>query len=166
MAIIISYPTATNVTLSDRLLGTQFDGELGTSVTKNFSISSVVNLAKETIAPYNVYTALLSQSGLLDPVAIVLQNTLGTTVSWNRESTGEYSANITGNLFVEGKTFVSITRSNTTDTSVISYWITGQRSTNNIVVLNQTGIDYDGGFNNGGPYDGFENISVEIRVYN
>lgn len=44
MAIIISYPTATDVTLSDRLLGTQFDGELGTSVTKNFSVSSIIGL--------------------------------------------------------------------------------------------------------------------------
>ena len=166
MAIIISYPMATDITLSDRLLGTQFDGELGTSVTKNFSVSSVVNIAKEAIAPYSVYTALLSQSASTDPIAIVLQNTLGTTVRWNRESTGEYSANITGNLFVDGKTFVSITRSNTTDTSVISYWLTGQRVTSNLVVLNQTGVDYDGGFNAAGPYDSFENVSVEIRVYN
>jgi hypothetical protein len=47
MAIQISYPTATNVTLSDRLLGTQYDPETGSAVTKNFSISSVANLAKD-----------------------------------------------------------------------------------------------------------------------
>jgi hypothetical protein len=47
MAIQISYPTATNVTLSDRLLGTQYDPETGSAITKNFSISSVASLAKE-----------------------------------------------------------------------------------------------------------------------
>jgi len=44
MAIIISYPTATDVTLSDRLLGTQHDGETGAQITKNFSISTIKNL--------------------------------------------------------------------------------------------------------------------------
>lgn len=47
MAIQISYPTATNVTLSDRLLGTQYDPETGSAITKNFSISSVASLAKD-----------------------------------------------------------------------------------------------------------------------
>lgn len=47
MAIQISYPTAINVTLSDRLLGTQYDPETGSAITKNFSISSVASLAKD-----------------------------------------------------------------------------------------------------------------------
>ena len=37
MAIIISYPSAGTVTTSDNLLGTQFDGESGANITKNFS---------------------------------------------------------------------------------------------------------------------------------
>lgn len=45
MAIQISYPTAINVTLSDRVLGTQYDGETGATITKNFSVGSICNLA-------------------------------------------------------------------------------------------------------------------------
>jgi len=47
MAIQISYPTATIVTLSDRLLGTQYDPEMGSAITKNFSIGSIINLVPE-----------------------------------------------------------------------------------------------------------------------
>ena len=45
MAIIISYPSAGTVTTSDNLLGTQFDGESGANITKNFSVGKIVNLA-------------------------------------------------------------------------------------------------------------------------
>jgi len=47
MAIQISYPNANNVTLSDRLIGTQYDPEFASAVTKNFSLSSIANLAKD-----------------------------------------------------------------------------------------------------------------------
>lgn len=47
MAIQISYPTATIVTLSDRLFGTQYDPEIGSTITKNFSIGSIINLVPE-----------------------------------------------------------------------------------------------------------------------
>ena len=50
MAIQISYPTATIVTLGDRLLGTQYDSETGAAITKNFAISSIVSLAQESAA--------------------------------------------------------------------------------------------------------------------
>jgi hypothetical protein len=43
MAIIISYPVATPI-LSTLLLGTQHDPEMGASVTKNFSVSSIVSI--------------------------------------------------------------------------------------------------------------------------
>jgi hypothetical protein len=48
MAIIISYPSAGTVTTSDNLLGTQFDGESGANITKNFSVAKIVDLAVET----------------------------------------------------------------------------------------------------------------------
>lgn len=44
MAIIISYPSANTVTTGDNLLGTQFDGESGANITKNFSVGKIVNL--------------------------------------------------------------------------------------------------------------------------
>jgi hypothetical protein len=48
MAIIISYPGAKNVSVIDTLLGTQYDPEVGGNVTRNFPISSIVNLALAT----------------------------------------------------------------------------------------------------------------------
>ena len=90
MAIQISYPTATNVTLSDRLLGTQYDPETGSAITKNFSISSIINLAEQPQLPYKVYTALLTQSGTDAPIATILENTLVGTISFYYQGVGQY----------------------------------------------------------------------------
>jgi exosome complex RNA-binding protein Rrp4 len=49
MAIIISYPSASAVNLSDQLLGTQFSEENGRNSTKNFSVGEIVNLAVTTV---------------------------------------------------------------------------------------------------------------------
>lgn len=56
-------------------------------------------------ANYRVYTALLVQSSENDPVATVLENTLGCDVTWEREDVGYYSAtsSIPG-VFTSGKT--------------------------------------------------------------
>jgi len=54
-------------------------------------------------ASYLVYTALLSQSGTDDPVATVLENTLGGTVVWTRDSAGIYYGALSG-VFTDGKT--------------------------------------------------------------
>ena len=56
-------------------------------------------------AAYLVYTALLSQSGTDAPVATVLQNTLGGTVVWSRNTTGDFSATLVG-AFTTNKTTV------------------------------------------------------------
>ena len=57
---------------------------------------------------YKVYTALLTQSGTNPPVAIVLENTLGGTPVWTRDSAGNYNATLSG-VFTENKTFVTYT---------------------------------------------------------
>ena len=59
-------------------------------------------------ASYLVYTALLSQSGTDDPVATVLQNTLGGTVAWTRAAAGQYSGTKTG-AFLDGKAWCTVT---------------------------------------------------------
>ena len=56
-------------------------------------------------AAYLVYTALLTQSGTDAPVATVLQNTLGGTVVWSRNTTGDFSATLVG-AFTTKKTTV------------------------------------------------------------
>lgn len=54
---------------------------------------------------YKVYTALLTQSGTDAPVATVLENTLGGTVVWTRQSAGIYNATLVG-AFTENKTYI------------------------------------------------------------
>lgn len=57
---------------------------------------------------YKVYTALLTQSGTDAPTATVLQNTLGGTVIWTRDSQGTYYGTLSG-AFTTGKTFIPTT---------------------------------------------------------
>ena len=71
MAIQISYPTATNVTLSDRLLGTQYDPETGSAITKNFSISSIVSLAKDVTLNNGVSGSFLTSSNDIWEITVV-----------------------------------------------------------------------------------------------
>jgi len=62
----------------------------------------------ETIIPYKVYTALLTQTGTSAPTAIVLENTLGGTVVWTRLSTGTYVGTL-ASAFTVNKTAAFIT---------------------------------------------------------
>lgn len=57
---------------------------------------------------YTVYTALLDQSSTSAPVATILQNTTGATMTWARSTTGVYTVSCfpTG-LFVAAKTLIN-----------------------------------------------------------
>lgn len=106
--------------------------------------------------PYKVYTALLSQSGTNAPVATVLENTLGGTVVWTRNSLGNYSATLT-NAFTSLKTSCSLDISS----NVAGIRLTGINRLNNDVVqvvsATNTGAAADLATTEG---------MVEIRVYN
>ena len=58
-------------------------------------------------APYKVYTALLTQTGTNAPVATVLENTLGGTIVWTYNTTGQYVGTLS-NAFPVNKTFAVI----------------------------------------------------------
>ena len=66
---------------------------------------STVEEAIVNLTPYKIYRALLSQSGTSAPVATVIENTLGGSVSWGYAGVGYYTATLTG-AFLEGKTAV------------------------------------------------------------
>lgn len=70
-------------------------------------VTSAANGSGGGGASYSVYTALLSQSGTDDPVATVLENTLGGTVVWIRNDVGDYSATLSG-VFTENKTWCTV----------------------------------------------------------
>lgn len=69
----------------------------------------VLQITNESVTPsqsYSVYTALLTQTGTDAPLATVLENTLGGTVVWTRQSPGRYIGTLAG-AFTVDKTFIS-----------------------------------------------------------
>ena len=118
--------------------------------------SGTIALA-ETIKPYKVYTALLSQSGTSAPTATVLENTLGGTVVWTRSNTGQYVGTLTG-AFTDQKTIIFVNRSNPAATAFDTNMAA------NVININTVGYTT---FSNSAYVDGQTNsASIEIRVYN
>jgi hypothetical protein len=145
MTKISLYPEITIPTVDDLLIGTDVENH---NETKNFSIQDIIDLA----IPYKIYNAILTQSEDSDPVATVLQNTLGGTVVWTRDSQGLYLGTLE-NVFVPNKTLVQATN-----------------STNKINKVNNENSDYieisifDTVTES--LEDGFSKLFIEIKVYN
>ena len=113
MAEVITYPLATPAGDS-RLVGTlmnvpQANGEPNQNLTRNFTINSIAPLITQYNLGYTVYTALLTQAGTAAPVATVLQNTTGGTITWTRNSIGRYLATISGATYTANKTAILLT---------------------------------------------------------
>jgi hypothetical protein len=84
------------------------DGYLAGAIT-------VSDLAAQLVpAPaYKVYTALFTQSGTNAPVATVLENTLGLSITWGRSSAGGYFGGDIASQCPDGKTvFITSNASN------------------------------------------------------
>jgi len=70
-------------------------------------------------ASYLVYTALLTQSGTNAPVATVLENTLGGTVTWSYADVGKYTASISGDFDQDKTGFIFTLNAGFADTRVL-----------------------------------------------
>lgn len=92
-------------------------GSAGSVLRKSSGTDYDVDWATEP----KVYRALLTQNGTADPVATVLENTLGGTVVWGRSAEGIYTATLAG-AFTENKTFIlgSLGYSNESDVRFLS----------------------------------------------
>ena len=103
---------------------------------------------------YKVYTALLTQTGIVAPVATILENTIG-TISWSRNSTGVYAATSSG-LFTTNKTICFITNGNAPTIGVFEMY---QSNTNTVILnsINMSSINTD---------VILTQATIEIRVYN
>lgn len=93
-----------------------------------------MSIKKKNVPPYyeyegtkKVYIALLNQTGSENPSAIELKNEIG-VITWNREGTGSYSAEITGEDFVYTKTLVWCSQQNTSAGKIArgAYWMDGK----------------------------------------
>lgn len=117
------------------------------------NIAGTFFVANQTVPlPYTNSLQLVGNTGA--PVVTVLKNTIG-NIWWTYNNTGNYSANSNG-LFIENKTIAFTTLPNW------NFDITNAalgRLTDNEAPL-VTFIPGDGPFNN------FDNLAIEIRVYN
>ncbi len=151
MAIIYSYPQGTP-TLSDNVIGSQIDPITEENKTVQFTVGQIAAFANSYSLGYTVYTALLTQAGTAAPVATILQNTTGGTITWTRTGTGEYTATIANALFTLNKTLVFINNGDGLHQ--------GQGVAPNWTSPTTTTIDIDT-FSDGALING----AIEIRVY-
>lgn len=105
-------------------------------------------------APYLKYVALLSQADTDAPTATVLENTLGGTVVWTRDSAGYYLGTL-ASAFTISKTFVLVTHDG--NNGATGYMGGGRNDASSVFVTFQGS---DGNF-----LDILGENSIEIRVY-
>lgn len=104
-------------------------------------------------ASYKKYVAIMSQSGTDAPAALVMENTLGVTITWAYDGIGNYYGTASGVVFTTGKTWFII--GNQADTATHGY-------------VNSTTLVQISTFT--APATGSDNMMfttpLEIRVYN
>tara|TARA_R100001377_G_scaffold74817_1_gene51159 strand:- start:320 stop:784 length:465 start_codon:yes stop_codon:yes gene_type:complete len=154
MANISTYPIGTPAA-ADLIPATQkFTDANGNKQnrTRNFTAQSLGSLINAGFTGgYTVYTALLTQEDGAAPVATVLQNTIGGTVTWTRPGTaGVYTATIVNGVFTANKTMVFINNGSASSTNNIE-WASNTTTT----VIIDTTVDTV-----------LAAASIEIRVYN
>lgn len=118
-------------------------------LTRNSSTGVVEKVASSVLPSYKKYVALMTQSGSGNPVATVLENTLGGTVVWTRTSSGSYKGELSG-AFTTDKTVIFF---NASDSPFQSY-----------IKLNTVSnyIDWQNGSDD---RMGNNGTMIEIRVY-
>jgi len=79
------------------------DSPLGVDTSKVATTYDLMSAAGG--ASYDVYTAILTQTGTSAPTATVLENTLGGTVVWTYDAEGSYIGTLTG-AFTADKTAI------------------------------------------------------------
>jgi hypothetical protein len=120
MAIIYSYPQGTP-SLADNVIGSQIDPITEENKTVQFTVGQIASFANSYSLGYTVYTALITQAATAAPVATILQNTTGGTITWTRTGPGAYTATIADALFTLNKTIVFINGGSATATANIEW---------------------------------------------
>jgi hypothetical protein len=125
------------------------------------SLGGIKKYVLDSIAPpkYKVYTALLTQTGTNAPVATVLENTLGTTITWTRQGPGIYDATLTQGVWDNTKTVAFSTLGNFGGTNIIISLYVNNNNNNiklySLAPISQQNVD-----------NVLSNNTIEIRVYN
>lgn len=137
---------------------------LGTELIPVVQGGETKKVAVKDLRPYKVYTALLNQSGTDAPVATVLENTIDTTLMWERFATGQYRLTLPGSPasgpFIVGKTFAFA------GNGLSSALQLGFNNNSSMGVPNDIGMVLRNFNPVLEPTDGITNASIEVRVYN
>jgi hypothetical protein len=104
---------ATNVTITSSTGVTILDGISNVSVTNSSGLTIIESnitynngIKTNNNVSYKQYIALLSQTGITDPIVNVLENTLSGEIIWLRTNTGEYEGELIGE-FTFNKTTIN-----------------------------------------------------------
>ena len=105
---------------------------------------------------YDIYTAIISQSGTGDPTVTVLENTFSAALVWTRSGVGSYVATLAG-AFDTAATFATAAQPGAGVSTIFDHDI--GLTINSIILstINSLGASDDGLLNK---------TPVEIRVYN
>lgn len=105
---------------------------------------------------YKVYVAKISQAGSAEPVATVLRNTLGMSVTWVRDNAGEYTGSISLPALAANKVFLTLTPgSQQFMGGMFNYSFSHVDSQHVLIGQSRDGVGYDG----------MQELYIEIRVY-
>lgn len=126
----------------------------------NFNIT---NLGK--INNVKVWRGLITQAGAAAPTAIVLENTLGGTITWAFVGTGNYTATLTG-AWTANKTFLMMERTTWENTGSPPFAIQGRKIARaNDDVLSLQSYSVSGSLSTTLANGIFLLTPLEIRVY-
>jgi hypothetical protein len=95
--------------------------------TTNLRVTETINgESVNTIVPtYKKYIATITQTGILDPVVTILENTIG-NISWIRTSAGNYEGILTNGFPSADKTYLMVNQVNTSGICYLTYASTSQ----------------------------------------
>ena len=149
---------ANNLTASRQIQLPNANGTLATSVNGvQADASGNITISGTT---YLVYTALISTSGGAISSVVVLENTLGQTITWTVPSNGRLRATSTGTPFTVGKTWMTSGGFNNGSSPMIVTSAQGN-------AFPTSTIDYNFFLHDGtqSSTPNIDDYSVEIRVY-
>ena len=116
---------------------------------------------QENALPYTVYTALITQTSTNSPVATILENTTGATLTWAYVSTGRYTlTSDIGSLFNTAKTVINTQALRSTPGSNSFSFEVGSNTGTVITFFTKTPPGFETETD-----DALSNSFIEIRVY-
>ena len=140
--------TETGITVTGKARATQ------STVAADAALTMVTKDYVDASLGYKTYAALLTQTGTNAPVATVLKNDTGATMTWTRTGVGQYRITSSdANLFLPNKTAVASINVGNPTSSTQGLFKRWNRQQNNIVTIN---IQQDSLLVNG---------FIEIRIY-